>query len=153
MVSAPLAFLLVGCLPPDQTPRPWKIAQLETPEISASELYCDVDAAKWELEVEATSWTGGGSTVWTVDGVYTETHRVNSFSAAADGSEDLLKLSLNIVADWREAKNGSATTFVCAADPNVVFVLKDTDGAVVDCAAYGPDPLIWLDVEGVAACE
>jgi len=153
MVRALLLLFLVGCVPQANSGKPWKVAEIVTPEIASTDLYCDVDAAKWELEVEATAWTGGGSTVWTVDGIYAETHRVNSLAAAADGSEDLLKLSLKIVADWREAKNGSATTFLCAEDPNVVFILKAVDGTVVDCASYGPDPLIWNEVEGVAPCE
>jgi hypothetical protein len=148
-----LWLTLAACLPPQSGEKPWKVATLAVPEIANTDLYCDLDTAKWQLEVEATAWTGGGSTVWTVDGTYVETHAVNSFSAAKDGTDDLLKLTLKIVADWREVKSGSATTFKCAEDPNVLFVLRETEGDVVDCAAFGPEPEIWNDVDGVSPCE
>ncbi len=153
MVRVLPALILFGCLPPDASDKPWKDANPGPPEIAFFDLYCDVDAAKWELEVEATAWTGGGNTIWTVDGEYVETHTVSSVQAAADGTEDILKLSLKIVADWREAKSGSATAFRCAEDPNVLFTLLGTGGAPVDCEIAGPNPEIWNVLEDPPQCD
>ena len=153
MVRAIPLLLLAACQLPDASSKPWKTANPGTPEISAFDLYCDVDAAKWELDVTATAWTGGATTVWTSDAVYIESHQVNSFAAKADGSEDILKLSLRIVNDWRDVKGGSATAFRCAEDPDVLFALRGPAGVVIECLRVGPPPEIWDALEGLPQCE
>jgi len=152
MVKLLPLFFLVACLPPEDRPRPWVVADNGTPTIAEFDLYCDIDAAKWELEVTATAWTGGATTVWTADEVYAETHLVSSFEAKRDGSEDVLKLSLRIVSDWREANNGGATAFRCAEDPDVIFALKGADGAIVECQTFGPNPDLWETFEDAPKC-
>ncbi len=104
------------------------------------------------MRVVATAWTGGGETHFTEDAVYVEKHRVPSLEVLADGTGDLLEVSLKIAADWREVKQGSSTAFPCTSAANVVFRLFDVHSDPVDCWASGPEPEIWSRVEGVGAC-
>lgn len=151
-MRAVLALLTVGCAPIAPTPA-GEPPTLSTPRIVEASLTCDADDAAWTLEVLADAWTGGGVSVWTVDGVYVEVHKVLSVVAAADGSADELLLELGIVEDWREAASGATTNFSCPTDPNVVFVLDDVHGDPVDCRAWGPDPSVWEQVADISACE
>lgn len=148
-----LAILpLAGCFPP-ATGDPLPEVVLEVPEIASFDLRCNADRGKWALAVEATSWTGGGTTHWTVDGDYVEAHAVRSVAAEPDGSWDSLALNLDVTADWRNVKNGGPTAFSCGDDPTVVFGLNDLDGNRVDCRVTGPRPKIWQNVRGVSGCQ
>jgi hypothetical protein len=114
---------------------------------------CDVDKERWQLDVNATSWTGGGEWWWTTDGDYVEKHDVYSRKAAQDGSWDELRLRLNIVADWRDASRNVSTPFLCASEPTGRFLLFDPDGEMVDCTDFGTDTN-WLDTdEDVPPCS
>jgi hypothetical protein len=126
--------------------------ELDPPVIDSFELTCDVDAGRWRLEVESTSWTGGGRLYWSPDLAYVERHRVRSVSAEPDGSADRLVLDLDIVGDWREASPGTSTAIRCAQNPDLVFVLYDFEGEPADCVAEGPQPEELMEMEGVPDC-
>jgi hypothetical protein len=138
--------LLGACQFPPIDSEPLVDLQLSTPEISEFTLICDVDRERWQLDVKATSWTGGGQWWWTTDGDYIEYHDVTSRKAAEDGSSDALRLRLNIVADWRDANKNASTPFLCASTPTGRFVMFDLENQVVDCEDTGPDTQ-WLNTE------
>lgn len=143
----------IGCGLPPGPGAPVDVPDLEPPTISSFELGCDADRGVWTLRVDATAWTGGGVTWWTVDGAYFERHSVKSTSYAEDGSAEHLELALGIVSDWRAQVDGSSTAFTCADRVDVVFTLEDLDGKTVDCRVTGPDPLRWQDIEGTPSCD
>ena len=148
-----LPFLLLGCQIPPVDTAPIVDVQLSTPEISEFLLVCDVDRERWQLDIKATSWTGGGEWWWTTEGTYVEKHEVFSRKAAEDGTWDELRLRLDIVPDWRDAEKNVSTPFLCASNPTGRFLLFDMDGNTIACQDYGPDT-VWLDAyEGLPNCS
>lgn len=149
-----LALLVPACAGPSVV-GPYAPADLpdEPPDIVEATLTCDAEDGRWKLVVTTDAWSGGGITFWTTDGVYVETHRIQSVKAAADASADELLLELNVVADWRMAAPGARTAFTCASRPDVVFWLFDQEGKRAGpCRSWGPDPAIWEQVSGVQPC-
>lgn len=142
---------LVACVAPGPYGRAEPPPELAPPVIASYSLACDVDASEWTLEVEATSWTGGGTSFWTVDGEYVEEHVVDTIAYEPDGSGETLRAEIGIVSDWRllAARN---TAFTCGEDPDVIFLLSDLEGGDADCRTSGPDPARWADVEDVGSC-
>ena len=135
--------MLFACRLPPVDSEPIVDVQLNPPDILTFTLECDPVLERWQLDVEASSWTGGGEWWWTTDRTYVESHQVNSRKAAQDGSFDELRLRLDIVADWRDAERNRTTAFLCSSTPTGRFVLKDLDGAPVDCHDEGND-VDWL---------
>jgi hypothetical protein len=144
-------ILLVACAAPGPFGRAEPAPDLEPPVIASFALSCDLDASQWTLEAEATSWTGGGTSFWTVDGEYVEEHVVDTVAYEPDGSGETLRAEIAIVSDWRLLAPRN-TAFTCAEDPDVIFLLSDRDGGDADCRTSGPDPAVWADVEGVGVC-
>jgi hypothetical protein len=143
--------LLGACRWPPIDREPDVTVKLTIPEISSLSLTCDTEKERWQLDVTATSWTGGGGFWWSTDGVYIEAHDVLSRKAAEDGSFDELRLRLDIVADWRWAEANQSTPFLCASGPVGRFVLFDLEGKVVDCEDVGVAN--WLDsVDFIPSC-
>jgi hypothetical protein len=111
--------------------------------VTSIDLGCKEDTDKWTLDVVVDSWAGGGTTQWTEDFVYVETHSVPVESYAEDGSTSTLALSLGIVTDWRFQAANVSTIFTCGDDPTVMFGLFDREGEPVYCALFdhpGSDP-------------
>ena len=146
-----IAALLSACAAPGPygaAPGPLELA---VPEILSFRVDCEVDAGTWIVEVETSSWTGGGTTWWTTDALYVEKHPITTLSYEPDGSGETLLQEIAIVDDWRLA-GPKDTSFTCADEPNVVFHLSDVEGNAADCRAYGPAPAIFTAVEGVVPC-
>ena len=127
--------------------------EIPTPEIAAFAVECDLESGVWKLEASATSWTGGGSALWSEDLVYVEQHVVNAVSIAPDAAGEELLLTLAIVNDWRAQTPGTSTVFTCADAPNVAFTLFDVDGEPVDCRVVGPDAEAIAALPEAALCE
>lgn len=125
---------------------------LTTPTIAQGTLRCDVDRSLWTVDLTATSWTGGGTLYWTIDGVYGEAHPIHSIAEGADGSSDTLIGTVGIVVDWRAAASTGATVFRCTDDPSFRIVIADTAAQVADCGYGGPNPALLDAIEGVPAC-
>jgi len=147
-----LLLTVAGCRLPPVDSEPLVEVTLTTPEITASQLLCDETLERWQLDVSASSWTGGGALWWTTDQIYIESHDVRSRSAAPDGSSDELRLRLNIVADWRDAQTNLSTAFLCASEPDGLFVLYDPSGDIVACQSLGPAVMDWSRVADVPMC-
>lgn len=113
--------------------------ELGTPAIDTFTVDCDVDVGVWRLDATATTWTGGGSALWSEDLVYIEKHAVTVAESEPDGGGEVLALTLAIVNDWRAQTPNSSTVFTCADTPNVVFTLYDVNGDSADCRIVGPD--------------
>ena len=139
-----MTCLLFGCRIPPVDSEPFVNVELTTPNIQEFTLVCDVEKEQWQLDVVASSWTGGGEWWWTNDGSYVESHKVYSRKAANDGRSDELRLRLDIVADWRDAEKNTSTPFLCSADPTGRLLIYDLDGVVVDCHNEG-DNAEWLN--------
>ena len=142
----PLLCISLACRLPPVDRDPIVDVELTTPEIIEFTLICDTDLERWQLDVVASSWTGGGEWWWTTDETYVESHQVNSRKAAQDGSSDELRLRLNVVADWRDAEKNRSTPFLCSSSPTGRFVLYNLEGEIVDCHDEG-QATDWLDNE------
>ena len=138
-------FCLACVVPPSTNSLESGLNNPEIPSIDTFGLTCDLTLERWQLDVRAFGWTGGGEWWWTVDGEYVEKHDVPSQKAARDGSWDELRLRLDIVADWRNAVRNSSTPFLCASEPTGRLFLRDLNGAVVDCVDTGENTE-WLAI-------
>ena len=117
---------------------------------------CDVEASEWTFSVLTEHWTGGGRTFMARDVDTIEEHRVLSVGAQADGSADKLSLSLDIVADWRDAVDGTSTQWRCddlASLSFMVTILTPDGSQRADCRAWGADPLLWEGTEEIEGCQ
>jgi hypothetical protein len=158
MHLAGLSVLLAGCGGPDgHAPvgdPPWPPEAW--PEITAISAECDVYASEWTFEVKTMYWTGSGR-LWLATTVErAERHALPSVEAEADGSADRLKLTLDVVRDWRNAVSGSSTAYRCGQAEALSYLVQvyTPDGEeVADCRSWGFDPEIWSAVDGSAACD
>ena len=129
-----------------------------TPIITNLSWDCENEDALWTFVVYTDAWTGGGK-LWMGDDESTvETHKIYSAKAASDGTSDKLKLELEVVADWRDATNGSSTGWQCdeAEDLSYLLVVYDGTGSeVTDCRYWGTETDLWEaeSLENVPTCE
>lgn len=117
---------------------------------------CDVEASEWTFTVLTEHWTGGGRLFIARDVDTIEEHRVRSVGAQADGSADKLSLSLDVVADWRDAVAGSSTQWRCDDLDALSFLVSifTPDGSQrADCRTWGAAPLLWDDTEQLEGCQ
>ena len=146
-----IAVLLSGCIQAkgvDTSVQP----TLTDPKILSFSIQCDPDKGNWTLTAEASSWTAGATSVWTADSQYTEVHFVPSVWFAQDGSHDSLSVSLSISEDWRDAKPGASTAFLCGQNPSGNFWLMNADKERVDCRQWG-DPAVLAATPDLALCD
>ena len=136
-MRALLPLLLLACRIPPVDPVEHVDPVLTTPELTAVSWVCEADRERWQLDATASSWTGAGTLWLTVDGHYIEQHAVPSIRIEPDGSQDELRLRLDMEADWRAVTPGDSTAFTCTEPPDGLFVLWDRDDEQVDCALIG----------------
>ena len=126
------------------------------PVIDSVEFGCSEEDEEWTFVVRTTGWTGGGWVWMGTDPDNAEGHRIVSVSAAADGSTDKLKLTLDIKADWREATRSKSSRWLCSDLDTLSFMTTAYDPrgeGVVDCRSWGENPLLWLLVDAAYDCE
>jgi hypothetical protein len=152
-------LLLAACgLPPDPDGVQPAGADLQPlpPDLGSATLDCDLDSASWRMELTVDGWAGRVRSWWSADGLYVEDHLVPSQSYAPDGTGQDFLLTLSISPDFRLVEEGSATALSCGADPSVLVVIDDLDGAVHTCHDFAPlDPagaVDWSTVEGLPDC-
>lgn len=143
---------LMGCDSPwDDSAAPPLV--LTTPRVGTASLSCDAEKAKWTLDLTATSWTNGVSSAWSQDGQYVEIHDLEQQYWAADGSSETFELSLNIVDNWDDQKDGKSTIFTCGSAPQVIAVVLGNNNTVTDCRDWGSNPDLWSTVDGIQVCN
>lgn len=144
-----VAGLAGGCIAPQgEAPVVVDPDALPDPEVTSATLSCDRQAGRWSLDVRTSAWAGGGSLVWTTDGVYVERHNgLRSVRAGADGLSDRLALDVSIVDAVQGAASGR-TLLRCTAEPAAAIRLESLDGRLVDCVRLSDDARLD-DVEGV----
>ena len=128
----------------------------EPPSISDIAFDCDPEEAEWVFEVSTVNWTGGGWVWMGKSDSNAEGHRIRSVEAAADGTSDRLKLTLDIEEDWRDASRGSSTRWLCSDTPNLSFLVTVYDprgDTVEDCRTWGLHPQLWSRIESAHDCE
>ena len=126
------------------------------PVISSVDWECDAEDAKWTVTVDTEQWSGGGYLWMAKDELNAEAHRMPSVKAAADGTTDRLQVKLSVKADWRDAKSGSSTRWLCAETPQLSFLVTayDTSGDEVhDCRTWGADPSLWTRIDNAHDCD
>ena len=126
------------------------------PRIQTLSAECVPEEGEWIFDVLTQHWTGGGWVWMGTAANNAEGHRLRSVSAAADGSTDALRLTLDIAADWRDAARNSSTRFLCADRPRMSFLVTAYDArgeGVEDCRTWGHDPALWLSVDAAHNCE
>jgi len=151
-----LWLLLAGCgAEPDlewNAPTPFFEGE---PTITQVDWGCDLDEMEWVFEVKTEQWSGEAWLRMAKSTEYAELHRMPSVEAAGDGSEDRLKLSLNIAQDWRAASSGSSTAWRCRDVDVLTYMITvyDTQGdAVTDCRTWGADTSIWSRFSNAYEC-
>ncbi len=128
----------------------------DPPIIESVSAECDPDEGEWEFKVETMNWTGGGWVCMGKTPGNVEGHRIKSVGAAADGSSDTLRLTLDIEPDWRDATRSSSTRYLCADQPTMSFMVTAYDprgDGVEDCRTWGTNPDLWFSVDGAYDCE
>jgi len=126
------------------------------PTIKDIEWTCDAEANEWTFQVRTHNWTGGGWVWMGKSESNAEGHRIKSVEAAADGTSDRLKLTLNIEEDWRDASRGSSTRWLCSDIPQLSFLstVYDARGQTVeDCRTWGLLPELWSRIDSAHDCE
>jgi hypothetical protein len=151
-----ILWLFACAAPGDLDPSDSNPFQEGVPEIASVDALCDVDEEEWVFEITTENWTGGGWVWLGKNANNTEGHRIKSISAAADGSQDFLRLKLDIEADWRDASRSQSTKYLCADQPVLNFMVTTYDArgeGVEDCRTWGPDPLLWYQVDAAYDCD
>ena len=140
-----IALFLLSCLPqPSLTPAT-EPASTRTPTIEGVKLSCLND--EWNIEVNATSWTGNGRWWIGVTETTIEEHPIYSVGAPADGSADTLYSSLISIADWRDIVAGESTRWFCNDLEQISIAVAIFEGAagrtnqLADCVEIGED--LW----------
>jgi hypothetical protein len=126
------------------------------PAIETIDWACDPEANEWTFEIRTENWTGGGWIWMGKSESNAEGHRIKSVEAAADGTTDRLKLSLDIEEDWRDASRSSSTRWLCSDTPQLSFlstVYGPRGDEVEDCRTWGLQPQLWSRVESAHECE
>ena len=128
------------------------------PTITGIQYSCSVDEEKWIFQVTTDAWTANGTLYLAATSDYVEQHSLQSEEAAADGSSDLLTLSLSIVADWRDVSASSSTAFLCNSTTEAaicwrIFVYTPGTGDVSDCASGGYEPTWFDDMDDIPTCD
>jgi hypothetical protein len=149
-----LLLLLAACAFPDSRPPPDR-SDTPVPAIVSASVECDGDAAEWSIAVETDAWTGNGEVWLSADGVYVETHGLDSVEAAGDGTSDRLELELDVEPDWRDVSLGSSTAFNCDEPgvAGVILVFTRTGDETADCVAFGEAPERWATWNADVACD
>ena len=152
-----LPFTMFGCLTgPVENVESTGPFHSGNPAITAIDFSCDGDEGQWSIEVTTDAWTSGG-TLWMGPIVEErEKHKVESKSAARDGSWDELDLTLDQEADWRDQSNGSSSRWLCDDMDRLSFlfvVKKSGSSEVSDCRIWGASPDMWSQNESLPKCE
>jgi len=134
-----IAFFIFACTAPEKG-GDWTPQSFEDPTIDTINWECIEDEAVWIFEVWSTGWTANAE-LWLLDQEqHFEEHPVLSVGASRDGTEDHLKLELDIVGDWRDAKKGKSTRWQCYEKESLSFLIEiyhPTTLAVSDCLYTG----------------
>jgi hypothetical protein len=128
----------------------------ENPSISDVTWSCDPEEGSWSFTVKTEHWTGGGWVWLGVSPSNVESHKLRSVDAAADGSDDKLKLELDIKEDWRDASRNSSTRWLCSDEPRLSFMVTvyDPSGSdVEDCRTWGHRPSVWNEIDAAYDCD
>jgi hypothetical protein len=126
------------------------------PSITDVSWACDPEESAWQFTVKTEHWTGGGWLWFGISSDNVEGHRIRSVDAAADGTDDKLRLELDIEEDWRDAKRNSSTRWLCSDEPRLSFMVTVYDpsgGDVEDCRTWGFQPTLWYEVDAAHDCE
>ena len=125
-----------------------------TPGITNATVDCITADAVWTFTAATDAWSGNGQVVLSTEGDYIERHPLYSNGAAADGTTDNLKLTLDVVAGWRDVVLGDTTAFNCdtAGLTGVIRVYTRDGDDVADCRAFGEDPARWDTWDPAVSC-
>lgn len=151
-----LALLGLACVPKGQQDASGEpTVGSEGSEIVDLSYACDVEEETWTFSVLTSGWSGLLRLWMAQDEETWERHTGYSVGAAADGSADELAIELDIVADWRDASDGSRTRFRCQDEEILAFQVSvfDRRGVEeVDCLRFGVEGVLD-EIESVSACE
>lgn len=118
------------------------------PSIQRLSYECDEDAARWEFVAITDAWTSNGN-IWLYSPPVLEKHPIYSVNSASDGTKDRLEITLNVVADWREASAGSSTQFHCDSFDDIgvrLYVYHPETSEAADCLTEGSE-IEWTGSE------
>lgn len=149
-------FLAAACVPRNNLPDPDQGPFYDgDPVISSLSWECDAKASRWRVELETERWTNGGRYYMARDADTIERHNVPSIEADGEGAWDELRLTLDIVADFRDASPSSSTAYLCSDIDALSYLvtIQAPDGSGrTDCRTWGADPEIF-DNDDIGLCE
>ena len=144
---------VLACVAPGPFGEHGQALVIPKPAIERFTVDCEVETGDWRLDVTASSWTGGGVSLWSEDLRYIERHVVGVVESEPEAAGETLELTLTIVSDWRAQAPNNSTVFTCADDPNIAFTLYDVDGVEVDCRVVGPDAEALYELPEAELCR
>ena len=90
-----ILWLLTACTGTDELkPAETDPFHEAAPAIESIDWACDAESNEWTFEIRTQHWTGGGWIWMGKSHTNAEGHRIRSVEAAADGTSDRLKLTL-----------------------------------------------------------
>lgn len=155
MVSALGLALVLACVPKGARAVADTAVADGEPRITGLSHECSAEEGLWTFQAATDAWSGGMRLWWARSVTEWERHTGYSVGASADGRADLLEIELLVVADWRDAREGSSTRFACAEEEALDFrvAVYSRDGSVItDCRSFGLGGLLD-QIEDVPACE
>jgi hypothetical protein len=148
-------LLLISCAPANTGGSNVDLFHPEDPVLQAAEGACNSIDGLWTFRIQTRGWTGGARLYIARDSSSVEQHSLHSVEAAADGSWDCLIEELEVEEDWTLAQSGSSSQWLCSDEPFLSFMVQVDNpqgDAVADCAAWGSQPELWSEVDGLAPC-
>ena len=143
--------LIIACLPTlEGTYTP---PSFSDPKITDFAIECVPEEDLWTFTLSTDAWTGN-ALLWLRDeqGAQEE-HPLVSQGAPRDGSSDTLEIELTIVGDWRDAKRGKSTRWLCEEQAElsmIVEVYHPKTHSPTDCLTTGPQ---WPEESLPAECD
>ena len=122
-----------------------------SPRIVDFSWQCEND--RWTVFVESDAWTGNGS-LWLGNADRVEKHPIYSIAAGEFGESDLLRITLDVVSDWRDASPGSYTGWRCSQMENLSMLAAIYHPSLLtlsDCVDVGTD--IWSHYSNLPDCR
>ncbi len=106
------------------------------PSIQTAAVTCDPGLSEWSASVALDAWSDG-STLFLTDGALVEAHALKLVQAAPDESSEVWSITLDIVGDPDDARNGASSQLLCSeAVAHRLVVWMDQEAADCDGAAY-----------------
>ena len=147
-----MMWLFFACYPQPYAQEPLEPYSIGSAKITTATVNCEEDT--WTVDVKTDAWTSNG-TVWIVESIERyEKHPLYSIGAAADGSSDHLRMTLRVIADWRDAVGGETSGWLCSDFDELSIAIVINHGETADqndCVYFGEGN--WEEFPSLQPCS